>query len=282
MLENIISIKNLIILLLLVFALLILTCILKSKKTIENYSNGALENVKNISIDEKLKILYKTNSILQTQPENVFSNIFHDGLVNLYQLACYLRNIDDNYYNVNCIDPKSFLKDGSLYSIYTQIKEVSDICKYNNNNSMRICKDFISHLDNLLVLCINYIERNENICPCEYSGNTYTVNKYLGCFKDNADRDLPIHVGNFSIEDCSNAAKESNKKYFGLQNQSGASGSEPNNIIGECWVGNSYGKHGKTDNCKDIDNNSWGQTWSNSIYNTETKHDSTPKMCNPC
>lgn len=287
MLENIISIKNLIILLLLVFALFMLTCVLKSKKSIENYSNGTLENVKNISIDEKLKILYKTQSILQTHPQNIFENIFNDGLLKIYQSACYLRDIDNNYYNVNCADPKSFLSQSSggssvLYSIYTQITEVSDICKYKNNNSMRICSDFILHLNDLLVKCINFIEMNDKICPCDYSGNTYTVNKYLGCFKDSGDRDLPIHVGNFSLQDCSNAAKESKKQYFGLQNQSGVSGSDGNNIIGECWLGNSYGKHGATDSCKEIDNNNWGQAWSNSIYNTETKNDSTPKMCNPC
>lgn len=282
MLENIISSKNLIILLLLVFALLILTCLLKlKKKSIENYSNGTLENVKDISIDEKLKILNYTHMLLQNAPNNAFVPRFNDILVKLYQQACYLRNIDNNKYNIDCSDKNSFIEDGSLYSIYNQIMKMSDICKYENNNSMRICKDFKSTLDFLLVSCILFIENNEKTCPCEYTDNTQTVNKYLGCFKDDADRDLPILFGNTTVEDCGNAAKDNNKQYFGLQNQGGVSGGDGNNI-GECWLGDSFGKHGESDSCTKVGYDIWGQTWSNSVYNVETKHDKTAKICKPC
>lgn len=299
MLNNIISSKNFTILVLLVFVLLILTCMLKSNKSIENYSNGTLENVKTISIEEKIKILNKAFAICRmrvtddSNSDTVSFSFFYvltDNLSKLYQLACNLKNIDDNYYNLDCSDPNSLLQadtGAELYGIYSKMMEISNICKNQDNNTIRICADFNLILDNLIVSCINYLETNDNSCPCEGVSNTHSINTYRGCYKDDTTRDLPIEGGNLSLEECSNLAKKSNKVYFGLQNQGGVpqkQGVDPdkNVIVGECRIGDTFGTYGPSSNCKEIDNNMWGQTWSNSVYSIDKQPLPNNGKCNPC
>jgi hypothetical protein len=59
--------------------------------------------------------------------------------------------------------------------------------------------------------------------------------RFVGCFKDKVtDRDFPISRGQKALEDCAFAC--SGSKYFGRQ------------YDGECWCGDSYGKHGPEEN----------------------------------
>jgi hypothetical protein len=58
--------------------------------------------------------------------------------------------------------------------------------------------------------------------------------EYIGCWKDDGDRDLPTNIaGSHSPDECFEQARKMPKiKYVGLQNH------------GECWAGETYGKHG--------------------------------------
>ena len=73
---------------------------------------------------------------------------------------------------------------------------------------------------------------------------------YLGCFKDNKDRDLPDKKNKGDKQSCAASCKEF--KYFGRQWKQ------------ECFCGNSYGKHGETTGC-DCDGSNIG-SWKNCIY----------------
>lgn len=62
-----------------------------------------------------------------------------------------------------------------------------------------------------------------NECKSNCAGDTSYL-KYLGCFVDEDDRDLPRYIGwNMKIEDCFASGKKAGYKYVGLQNG------------GECW-----------------------------------------------
>ena len=295
--------KNLIILL--IFLILFFYKIEKNK-SLENYSNGTLENVKSISIDEKLKILHKAYTISKggyiirmykksvlASPSKGTDNLLdrqkartrkrelmkrHTKLLtffyflvkntyDLYELVCRIKNIDNNYYNLDCNQPSSIIKDGTFYNIYEEITEVFDICKNKHSNSEKFCIDLKTIFNNLIVECINFIENNDTSCPC--IENDFFSYNYVGCFKEKKDRywprDLPIRVGNSSIEECAKSAYELKKRYFGVQNQNGIGGG--NTEKAECWVGNKKaGDYGGANNCKQIKNNTWGQNWSNAVY----------------
>merc|ERR1712159_38843 len=84
-------------------------------------------------------------------------------------------------------------------------------------------------------------------------GSCSTANGvFIGCYKDNSKRDLPVRKGNTSRGGCKSSCK--NYKYFGRQ------------WTNECWCGNSYGKYGKTSGCKCDASNQGG--WKNCIYAT--------------
>jgi hypothetical protein len=56
--------------------------------------------------------------------------------------------------------------------------------------------------------------------------------EYVGCFADKTDdRDLPFRKSRYELDDCALACGGFN--YFGRQ------------FNGECWCGNSFGKHGQ-------------------------------------
>ena len=95
--------------------------------------------------------------------------------------------------------------------------------------------------------------------------------KYIGCFRDTRDLDLPKNVGNMTLRDCEKQARKRGFKYFGLQYQNGVG--RGNRDFASCLLGNSYGKHGGANNCKRLSNgNIYGQSWSNSVYMIPEKY----------
>jgi hypothetical protein len=91
-------------------------------------------------------------------------------------------------------------------------------------------------------------------------------NKYLGCYKDTKDRDLPLYKGKGDYERCNVLAKKNNKKYFALQNYQG----DIDNA--ECWLGDSYGQFGKEPSKCDFSQESnffYGKEMANAVYQTE-------------
>ena len=86
----------------------------------------------------------------------------------------------------------------------------------------------------IIILCC-FIKYKENFEANSFKGRPFT---YMGLFTDKKPRDLPNKVGNVNEKNTfSDAAKChvmcKDYKYFGLQ------------YFGECWCGNSYGKHGE-------------------------------------
>lgn len=95
--------------------------------------------------------------------------------------------------------------------------------------------------------------------------------KYIGCFRDTRDLDLPKRVGNKTLRGCEKEAKRRGFKYFGLQYQNGIG--RGNRDLSVCLLGNSYGKHGGATNCKRLPNgNMYGQSWSNTVYMVPAKY----------
>ena len=62
--------------------------------------------------------------------------------------------------------------------------------------------------------------------------------KYVGCYRDTGNRDLPLYVGHKTLKGCEKEAKRRGYKYFGLQYQNGVG--RGNRDSSECFLGNSY------------------------------------------
>jgi len=89
---------------------------------------------------------------------------------------------------------------------------------------------------------------------------------YQGCYKDMDARDLPIHGGNMTVEECANQARGLKYGVFGIQYSDGSGFSGRG---GECWYGKDkgYGMYGVETNCSLMPNgNGLGQGFSNAIY----------------
>jgi hypothetical protein len=92
---------------------------------------------------------------------------------------------------------------------------------------------------------------------------------YKGCYVDKPSKDLPISVGNMSLDECALAAKIARHNVFGIQasDNSGFGG-----VGGECYLSQdgSYGKYGVANNCTINDAGQYlGQVGSNAIYEWE-------------
>jgi len=93
------------------------------------------------------------------------------------------------------------------------------------------------------------------------------MSKYLGCYTDNKNRDLPIYKGNGNYETCHKEAIKNKKKYFGLQNYKG----DINNL--DCWIGDSYGQYGSQDgkcNFNKEHNIFYGDNMVNAVYQSQS------------
>jgi len=93
-----------------------------------------------------------------------------------------------------------------------------------------------------------------------YTNSIYNK-KYLGCFKDQNNRDLKgtfTSSPKMSSNKCVNICGKSGYKFAGTQYAS------------QCFCGNSYGKSGKANNCNmncsGNKNEKCGGSWANSIY----------------
>lgn len=87
---------------------------------------------------------------------------------------------------------------------------------------------------------------------------------YMGCFKDDSNRDLSglwFQSDKMTIESCSAYCKQNGFIYAGLQYYS------------YCFCGNSYGKYGTTTNCDTNcagnPNQKCGGGWANSIFKVQ-------------
>ena len=90
---------------------------------------------------------------------------------------------------------------------------------------------------------------------------------YVGCYKDNGDRALPIVSSYMTIDKCNAEAKKNKSKFFGMQDVQ-LSG------IAQCTYGDSklsmkdIEKYG-IENCnKYEDNYRYGGPWINAVYET--------------
>ncbi|PAA60591.1 hypothetical protein BOX15_Mlig004080g1, partial [Macrostomum lignano] len=88
--------------------------------------------------------------------------------------------------------------------------------------------------------------------------------RYIGCFLDSANRDLPklAGKGKMRIQKCYQLCRQKNMAYFGLQ------------YGNQCWCGNEYGKHGGrrasecNKRCSGDSKQKCGASWRNSVYTT--------------
>ena len=110
--------------------------------------------------------------------------------------------------------------------------------------------------------------------------STYTLKKndtiepfatYVGCYRDTPNLDLPkiAQTPQKSLGECEREAKQKGYLYFGMQNQRGVSFNKKNKDYATCLFGNSYGKHGTSNNCTVHNNNTYGLGWANAIYKVE-------------
>ena len=116
------------------------------------------------------------------------------------------------------------------------------------------------------------LQKESNISYTNLNGLVFIsgiTKLYKGCFKDCKGRDLPKFIGNYDIEGCKNKAIENGLKYYGLQYQNGIG--KGNRPLGQCWLGNSFGSQGKTNNCKKIGLEVYGQSCSNAVYKVMAK-----------
>ena len=71
---------------------------------------------------------------------------------------------------------------------------------------------------------------------CDGRVQTSITRKYKGCYKDSGDRDLPISIRqgarDYTMGTCAQECYAKSQKYFALQSS------------GQCFCGNSFGKHG--------------------------------------
>jgi hypothetical protein len=87
--------------------------------------------------------------------------------------------------------------------------------------------------------------------------------RYVGCFIDSTDRDLPEldkAIGGLSLEVCAAQCRELKAPYFGVQGGV------------QCRCGQSYGKYGKVSDseckepCQGNNKQMCGAPWRNSVY----------------
>jgi len=87
--------------------------------------------------------------------------------------------------------------------------------------------------------------------------------RYIGCYRDNAHRDLPRYMGwqrALSSSRCNSLCGKAGYLYAGLQDR------------GQCFCGNKYGHWGKANNCNEQctgdKKEKCGGGWANSVWRT--------------
>jgi hypothetical protein len=151
-----------------------------------------------------------------------------------------------------------------------------------------------------LIIYLIYRLKNSN----SNGGGSNTSGSYIGCYNDNFPRDFGYFLsttgisstdgyiagGSFPAQfvdwnDCQKAAKSGGYKYFGLQAATGVTGSSVGsnsgntNLVGQCFVDNTYGSYGTvqgsctTPGCttcllQDSAGHYFGGAWTNAVYAT--------------
>ena len=87
--------------------------------------------------------------------------------------------------------------------------------------------------------------------------------QYIGCYADGPDGDRDFsgkYRNEIDFNSCVSVGRNMGTKYIGFQGN-------PTTGTGTCWFGDSYGKHGRGDDCivKDPAGNVMGQ-WANAVY----------------
>lgn len=99
---------------------------------------------------------------------------------------------------------------------------------------------------------------------------TMVAGDYMGCFRDSGNRDLPSYKQAKTLEECRNEAIKHNKAYFGLQYHNGVSRGNKSTTRAQCFLGDTFGKHGEATNCYPVNNGQHvGSGWSNAVYQTQ-------------
>lgn len=120
------------------------------------------------------------------------------------------------------------------------------------------------------------IPTNTTTIPLTPTPDNGLINiEYMGCYGDQADRVLPLSLGNLTLPECAKAAKNISSPYFGMQY------GMADTSISQCYAGASTTtladtqKVGAANNCKAITNPTIlttypgsyvGDVWSNAIY----------------
>ena len=224
------------------------------------------------SVEPKLQDNYKTRSQLADTKFFISKN-----MITLYHTACKLLETDDQRFNVEKCKSLKERNDHIFYQMFFEkISHGLDIVSKSNTTQIVIANRFIDELTNLLFICdliVGELLKFKYKCPCKVNG---AVSKLKGCYIDKSERDLNNYIGNMSKEKCAHYAAKLKNKYYGLQYQNGVGGG--NNPIGQCYIGNKFGKYGKTNNCKRIGRDLFGQSWSNAVYEVNKKIG----KCAPC
>jgi len=103
------------------------------------------------------------------------------------------------------------------------------------------------------------------------SSKSKTITNYIGCYRDNPNRAIPLYNKDsriYNYNSCEKLAKKNNYKYFSLQY------SIPDGSKAQCGLTNDINNarmYGKANNCFETSQGyTVGSGWSNAIYNVAT------------
>lgn len=273
--------QNIFIIILIV--IIIFVCFyLNDSRNVESFKNfdyyTRIKELKNL--DEKDKFLLINKALSEANGKNwrhyYYRNIIRNYMRTLYLTSCKLQEIDNQRFNIEICQKIPNNDYVFKQRFFEKISHGLNIVSKSNTTQLVIANRFNDELINLLYICdliVGQLLKSKYRCPCKVNG---IVSKLKGCYIDKSERDLNNYIGVMSKEKCAHYAAKLKNKYYGLQYQNGAGGG--NNPIGECYIGNSYGKYGKAKNCKRIGRDLFGQLWSNAVYEVNKKIG----KCAPC
>tara|TARA_B100001094_G_C17965587_1_gene687693 strand:+ start:97 stop:921 length:825 start_codon:yes stop_codon:yes gene_type:complete len=266
---------------LLIFIIIFSCFYSKNSTSIESFKNynyfTRIKEIKNLDKKNKLLLINKALSSVENDTRFIYyNNIIKRYMKNVYLTTCKLEETDDQRFNIEKCKKIPNSSDVFKQKFFEKISHGLDIVSKSNTTQIVIANRFIDELTNLLYLCdliVEQILKSKYKCPCKLSG---TVSKLKGCYIDKSKRDLNSYIGDMSKQKCADYAALLKKNYYGLQYQNGVGGGD--NPIGQCFIGNRFGKYGKTSNCKRIGKDLWGQSWSNAVYQVSKSMG----KCAPC
>lgn len=207
--------------------------------------------------------LYTTSNFTTSNPEPAMNNI---GNFNFEQCKSIALNTDNKYFSINNINENGIgtclvSKDLAQVQKYGEGQIFSPIPLWDTKTNLNGKIASLNNIGSLIVM--NSSGQTVYSSPAKKANPS----NYLGCYNDcYKGRGLPTYLGNGkNIETCSQAAKNGNWDYFGLQY------TQPNGTS-ECWVGNDISRGmsmGKASNCSVVNNVNVGGGCSNAIYDAK-------------